>query len=88
MILEFERYRLAKYRVITGILQLLGSACLFLGVKWPLFAILGASGLALLMLLGFITRMRIKDSFIQSFPSFFYMVLNFVIVFLLLDACS
>ena len=33
-------------------------------------------GLSVLMLLGFIVRIRLKDSFIQSFPSFFYMLLN------------
>jgi len=33
-------------------------------------------GLTVLMLLGFIVRLRIKDSWIQSFPSLFYMVLN------------
>ncbi len=83
MVLEFKRYQLSKYRVVTGVLQLIGSAGLLVGFKWMPIAILSAAGLSLLMLLGFITRIRIKDSFLQSFPSFFYMVLNLVITFLL-----
>jgi hypothetical protein len=85
MTAEFKRYKLSKYRVLTGILQLLGSVALLLGLKWTVLAILGGSGLALLMLLGFITRIRIRDSFLKSFPSFFYMVLNFVLVYLLIS---
>lgn len=85
MVAEFKRYQLSKYRVLTGILQLLGSVALFLGLKYTVLGIFGAAGLGLLMLLGFITRIRIKDSFLQSFPSFFYMVLNFVIVYFLVS---
>ena len=30
----------------------------------------------MLMLLGFCVRLKIKDGFVKSFPSFFYMALN------------
>jgi hypothetical protein len=78
---EYQRYGLSAYRSLNGYLQLLGGIALLLGFQWPIMGILGSGGLSLLMLLGFFVRLRLKDSFLQSFPSFFYMVLNaFILV--------
>jgi len=73
---EFKRFGLAPYRTLTGILQLLGATGLLLGLYFPLIGVLAASGLSLLMLLGFITRLKIKDSFKETFPSFLFMLIN------------
>lgn len=76
LINEFERFGLSEYRIITGVLQLLGAVGIIFGLLYPFLGILAAVGLTLLMMAGFITRIKIKDSFFQTLPSFFYMVLN------------
>mgnify|MGYP006288921315 CR=1 FL=1 len=77
MVEEFERFGLSSFqRKSTGSLQLLGSFGLLIGIYLPLATALAALGLSALMLLGWLTRLRIKDGFIQSFPAFFYMILN------------
>ncbi|MEM1000109.1 MAG: DoxX family protein [Bacteroidota bacterium] len=77
MVPEFERYGLTPaQRQLTGILQLLGSVGLLFAWFQPTFGLIAASGLAVLMLLGFLTRLKIRDGFVQSFPSFFFMLLN------------
>ena len=77
IILEFERYGLPKFRKITGFLQLLGAAGLLVGLYLsPILLLLASIGLSLLMILGFIVRLKINDNFIQSSPSFIFAVLN------------
>jgi len=80
IILEFKRYNLSSYRKLTGFLQLCGAFGLLIGLYFnPIILLLAASGLFLLMLGGFVVRLKIKDSFIQSFPSFGFAVLNLII---------
>jgi len=69
---EFERYGLPKFRVFTGILQLCGALGISIGLYYPLLGVLAATGLTLLMLAGFIVRIKIKDTLLQMFPSFNY----------------
>lgn len=78
---EFKRFGLLNYqRKLTGILQLLGAFGLFLGLLFePLLGIIASAGLGTLMLLGFIVRLKIKDNFIKSFPSFLFMIINFIV---------
>lgn len=77
MVQEFERFRLSNtQRIITGVFQLLGSTGLLVGLQLPLFGLIASSGLALLMLLGFLTRLRSRDGLVQSFPALLYMLLN------------
>ncbi len=74
---EFERFGLSPLqRNLTGILQLLGSAGLFIGLLQPLVGLIASSGLALLMFLGFLTRLKIRDTIIQSLPALLFMILN------------
>ena len=80
IILEFKRYNLSSYRKLTGFLQLCGAFGLLIGLYFnPIILLLAASGLFLLMLGGFVVRLKIKDSFIQSFPSFGFAILNLFI---------
>ena len=74
--IEFERFGLPEYRVLVGTLQLLGAAGIILGLFFPLLGILAAAGLTLLMMAGFITRLKMKDGFRETLPSFFFMILN------------
>ena len=75
MVQEFARYGLARFRVLTGVLQLLGASGLALGSMQARIGLLAAAGLSLLMLAGFVTRLKIKDSALQCLPSFAYMLL-------------
>lgn len=80
IIAEFIRYDLPSYRKLTGILQLLGSIGLLIGLYFsPILFLLASLGLCLLMLAGFIVRIKINDNFIQSSPSFIFAALNLFI---------
>lgn len=72
---EFERFRLARYRVLTGALQLMGAVGLLAGFHFPLIGTLAAGGLALQMLVGFCVRLKIGDRFLLAVPALVYMVL-------------
>jgi hypothetical protein len=77
IISEFKRYNLPKFRKLTGFLQLLGALGLLTGFFYsPILLLLASSGLSLLMLSGFVVRLKIKDNFIQSSPSFVFAVIN------------
>ncbi len=80
---EFIRFELTTYqRKWTGLLQLMGATGLITGVFFPLIGATASAGLGLLMLLGFMVRLKIKDSWSETFPSFFLMLINFMICFL------
>ena len=74
---EFERFGLSNYRFLVGILELLGGIGLLIGLFIPMILSISAVGLAVLMFLGFIVRLKMKDGFWISFPSVFFMILNF-----------
>lgn len=78
---EFERYGLDKFRGLIGVLQLLGGSGLLLGLVWHLILVIASGGLALLMLIGFLVRVKMKDGFLQSMPSFIFMLVNAYICF-------
>jgi uncharacterized membrane protein YphA (DoxX/SURF4 family) len=73
---EFKRFKLKKFTTLTGILELLGGIGLLVGLKVDFILLVSSAGLALLMLLGFGVRIKVKDSFWLSFPSLFFMLLN------------
>ena len=76
MVREFERFGLAKFREITGILQLFGGAGLLVGLQFSVIGMIAAGGLALQMLLGFGVRLKIRDSLLLGLPAFTYLVLT------------
>ena len=79
---EFVRFGLDEWRITTGYLQLLGGLGLVIGTFFNLNLLaLSASGLGLLMLMGFITRLRIKDSVLASSPALIFMLVNFFLAF-------
>jgi len=74
---EFNRFGISQFLKLTGTLQILGGFALLIGFwKIPLLAFIGAAGLALLMILGSIVRIKIKDSFLHSSPAFIFTILN------------
>jgi hypothetical protein len=76
---EFHRYGLDKFRKLIGFLQLLGGAGLLIGFVWQPALIMASGGLSLLMLIGFGIRLKMKDGFWESMPSFIFMLLNLCI---------
>jgi len=79
---EFLRYGLDSFREMTGILQLLGGIGVIVGFYfYPLLMAIAAGGLAVLMILGFAVRLKIKDTVIQSLPSLLYALINSYILY-------
>ena len=76
---EFERYGLARFRVLTGVLQVAGSLGIIAGHFYSPLLLISAGGLTAMMLLGVITRVRIKDPLSAALPAFLLAVLNFFI---------
>ncbi len=82
MVVEFERYRLARFRMLTGYLQILGAVGLLVGFLFsPAAGLVAALGLSVQMLLGFGVRLLIRDSLLQCLPSFGFMLINAGLVF-------
>ena len=80
MVAEFDRYRLARFRSLTGVLQVAGSLGLLGGyVSRPLLLV-SAGGLAAMMLLGVFVRLRIRDPLYAAIPAFAFFVLNLFIL--------
>ena len=71
MIVEFKRYRLSQFRVLTGQLQLLGATGLIVGLLIPAVGGLAAAGLSLQMACGLGVRIRSKD---RCLPAIIYMI--------------
>jgi hypothetical protein len=76
---EFERFGMAKFRIMTGILEILGAAGTLLGLLWTPLFIFSTLGLGTLMLLGLVTRVRVRDPIVQMLPAFSLMVLNYTL---------
>ena len=81
MILEFERYGMPQYRVMTGVLQILASIGLVVGFFNVWLVLISSLGLALQMVVGLAVRIRIKDSIIQAMPALFFCALNIFIFY-------
>lgn len=77
MVKEFYRFGLTdQQRILTSILQLLGAVGIVVGIRLPFVGLVATIGLSLLMLMGFIVRLRIRDDIRQSTPSFAFMLIN------------
>lgn len=79
MVAEFNRYRLARFRVLTGVLQVAGSLGIIAGHFHRPILLISAGGLTAMMFLGVITRVRIKDPLSAALPAFALGVLNLFI---------
>jgi len=77
---DFERFGLGHLRTLTGTLEVLGALGLLAGFFWPSLVPLSAGGLALLMLLGVVARVRVLDSLAQTLPALVLMFINLFIV--------
>jgi len=73
---EFERFGLQRYRRLTGVLEVLGGLGLLVGLLVPEIMLIASGGLALLMVLGVITRIRVRDSLLESLPAWIVLTVN------------
>jgi uncharacterized membrane protein YphA (DoxX/SURF4 family) len=78
---EFKRFGLKKVGALTAILELLGAVGLLVGLKFLPILLISSGGLALLMFLGVIVRIKVKDNLLVTLPALFYMLLNAYIFF-------
>lgn len=76
MKLEFDRFGLRRFRIFTGVLEILGGLGLLVGYWWLPAMLIASGGLTLLMLLGVGVRIWIKDSLMDATPALVLMVLN------------
>ena len=81
---EFKRFGLAKVGYLTAVLELLGAIGLLVGLKISVILLISAGGLALLMFMGVLVRIKMKDSFWISLPAIFFMMLNGYIFYMAL----
>ena len=81
MIKEFERYGMSRFRLLTGALELLGGLGLIVGLYFKPIFLLASLGLAVLMLMGTVTRIRVKDRAVEIIPAFILMLINFYLFY-------
>lgn len=79
---EFKRFKLEKLGLLTIVLEILGASGLLVGLLFKPILLISCGGLAILMLLGLLVRIKLKDSICASLPALFYMVLNSYIFFM------
>lgn len=77
---EFVRYGFSRGRCLIGFLQICGSLALIAGMWLPWLGKSGACGLALMMLVAVVVRIRIRDSFLQTTPALSYFLVNTYLV--------
>jgi hypothetical protein len=73
---EFVRFGFSPQRKLIGLLQILGSLGLIGGYWFPPLGIAAASGLSLMMLVGVLVRIKIRDSLLKTIPAIFYSLVN------------
>lgn len=78
---EFKRFGLEKFGILTVVLEIGGALGLLVGLMINSILLISSGGLALLMFLGFLARLRVKDSLWVSLPALFFMGLNAFIFF-------
>lgn len=76
---EFERFGVQKLGLLTIVLEFLGAAGLLVGLIYLPILLLSSFGLALLMFLAVLFRLKQRDSLWISLPALFFMGLNFYI---------
>ncbi len=81
----FDHFRLPQwFRVVTGIVELIGAALLVVGFWLTGWAIAGALLLGLTGIGGIMTHVRAKDSFKATFPIIVLCILSFFVCYMYL----
>jgi hypothetical protein len=82
---EFKRFQLEKLGFLTIVLEILGASGLLAGLFFKPILLISSGGLSILMLLGFMLRLKLKDSLWVSLPALFYMGLNASIFYMAIN---
>jgi predicted DNA repair protein MutK len=80
MVAEFDRYGLARYRTLTGALQIAAGAGLLAGLRFRPLLLLCAAGLAGMMLGAIVVRLRVRDPLVSAIPAALLLCLNLYIL--------
>lgn len=83
---EFRRYGMPGMRNVVGVLEILGGGAVLLGLAYAPLGAFGSAGLAILMMLGLIIRIRIHDAPRLMVPAACLCGLNAVLVVLFLSS--
>ena len=70
------RFGFSAQRGLIGMLQISGALGLIGGFWFPPLGIAAASGLSLMMLVGILVRIKIRDSLLKTIPAIFYSLVN------------
>ena len=73
---EFKRFDLEKLGLLIIVLQFTGAIGLLAGLYFKPLLLTASFGLALLMFLGVLVRIRLRDALWVCLPAVFYMLLN------------
>lgn len=73
---EFERFGLARFRTLTGLLEVFGGVGSLIGVWYPPLLLLASGGLTVLMVLGVAVRLRVRDGLFLTLPALVLCVVN------------
>lgn len=73
---EFVRFGLSPLRQLIGFLQICGALGLLAGFRFPLLGQTAAGGLAVMMLLAILIRIKIRDDFLRTTPAILYFAVN------------
>ena len=73
---EFKRFGLEKVGTLTVIFEIIGGLGLLVGLVNNPILLISSGGLATLMFLGVMVRIKMKDSLWVSLPALGYMLLN------------
>ena len=79
---EFARYGMPQVRGFVGVMEILGGTAVLLGLAFAPLGALGAAGLTLLMILGLIVRLSLRDAPRRMVPAAALAVLNGVLLVL------
>jgi len=79
---EFIRFGLSRLGMLTILLEILGALGLMVGLMFNYILLISSGGLALLMFLGVVVRLRVKDGLWALLPALFFLGLNSYIFFL------
>ena len=81
MVIEFDRYRLSRFRILIGCLEITGGFGQILGLHSPLLKSASSLGLLSLMACGIWARTRINDPWFRIFPAAVLFLVNAWIFF-------
>ena len=88
IILEFERWGLAKQRKFIGACQLIGGIGLFIGLEFNAVGIISSVFIIIMMVVAIIVRIRIKDNISDILPAIAYLLLSAMVLYDFVGICS